>query len=284
MSPVGQGIVRAGVVGHPVGHSLSPLLHSSAYGVLGLTHWTYEAHDVAPGGLAAFLRERGEEWVGLSVTMPHKFDAARLAAGAAPSVELTGVANTLIRARGGWWSHNTDIDGIIGAVGGAGLTLVPTTMTILGTGATARSACAAALSLRCPVVTIVGRNQQARRDCRLILDQQGIAVHEVEPADAEGLHRSLTAGLIVATLPAGVADAFAPAVPSTGVGVLLDVVYRPWPTPLAHRWAGAGGVVVPGVDMLVHQACAQVLLMTGQPVDAPALMAAARAAAAEPLA
>lgn len=119
MTPrIASGPRRAAVVGHPISHSLSPLLHTTAYRALGLTDWAYEAHDVRPGELSTFLAGCGDEWVGLSVTMPHKVDAALLAAARAPSVERTGVANTLLRSPRGWQAHNTDIEGIVGSLRG----------------------------------------------------------------------------------------------------------------------------------------------------------------------
>jgi shikimate dehydrogenase len=79
----------------------------------------------------------------------------------------------------------------------------------------------------------------------------------------------MDAELVISTVPAGAADGFAPYV--GGVGVLLDVVYDPWPTPIAE---GCGGVVVPGTALLLHQAAAQVMLMTGLEPPLAAMRAA----------
>jgi len=275
---IAAGPRRAAVVGHPISHSLSPLLHTTAYRALGLTDWAYEAHDVRPGELSTFLAGCGDEWVGLSVTMPHKVDAALLAAARAPSVERTGVANTLLRSPRGWQAHNTDIEGIVGSLRGVAR-VAPTTVTVLGTGATARSACAAAVDLRSAVLTVVGRNPAAGAQCLSVITGTGVSGHLVDLGDAQGCARALTANVVIATVPPGAADSIIDRVPAVGAGLLLDVAYRPWPTPLASAWQQAGGQVVAGVDMLVHQACAQILLMTGRPVAVDSLLDVARGAA-----
>lgn len=269
---------RAAVVGHPISHSLSPLLHTTAYRALGLTTWVYEAHDVPPGGLTAFLAGCGEEWVGLSVTMPHKVEAAALAAVRAPSVARTGVANTLLRSSRGWQAHNTDIEGILGSLRGVERT-APATVTVLGTGATARSACAAAVDMRTAVLTVVGRNPTAGAECLSLIAGTGVSGRLVDLADAQACARALTASIVIATVPPGAADSVLDRVPAVGAGLLLDVAYRPWPTPLGSAWQQAGGQVVAGVDMLVHQACAQLLLMTGRSVAVGSLLEVARRAA-----
>lgn len=103
----------AGVVGSPVRHSLSPLLHNAAYGVMGLD-WSYLAFEVAPGSLegavagAAMLGLRG-----LSVTMPHKDAAARLAGRRSARVRRLGAANTLVFEAGAVFAENSDGDGLM---------------------------------------------------------------------------------------------------------------------------------------------------------------------------
>jgi len=91
---------------------------------------------------------------------------------------------------------------------------------------------------------------------------------EVALRDWAGVEASLTSDLIVSTVPAGAADSLAAYVPARP-GLLFDVVYAPWPTPLAAAWASAGGKVVGGLELLVAQAAEQVRLMTGKepPVD-----------------
>jgi shikimate dehydrogenase len=99
----------------------------------------------------------------------------------------------------------------------------------------------------------------------------GVAVRTEDWTDAA---RALASPLVISTTPAGAADALAGSVPE-GPGALFDVLYDPWPTPLAAAWAVRGGAVLGGLDLLVHQAVLQFEQMTGR---APAPLAAMRAA------
>ena len=104
--------MRAAVLGRPVTHSLSPLLHRAAYAALGLTDWTYDALDVGAEDLPVLLAGLGPEWRGFSVTMPCKQAAADVADVVEPLPRLLHAANTLIRTDAGWRAENTDVSGI----------------------------------------------------------------------------------------------------------------------------------------------------------------------------
>ena len=95
------GRMRAAVLGRPVGHSLSPLLHRAAYAALGLTDWTYDALDVGAEDLPVLLAGLGEEWRGFSVTMPCKQAAVDVADVVEPLPRLLRAANTLVRTERG---------------------------------------------------------------------------------------------------------------------------------------------------------------------------------------
>src|SRR5699024_9415640 len=112
---------RAAVLGTPIAHSKSPLLHLAAYRALGLTGWTYERIECDGAALPEFVDSLGAEWVGLSVTMPGKFAALEYAHERTPRAELVGSANTLLRIDGGWRADCTDVDGVTGALGELGL-------------------------------------------------------------------------------------------------------------------------------------------------------------------
>jgi shikimate dehydrogenase len=182
--------------------------------------------------------------------MPLKRAVLPLLASASDLVKEVGAANTvLLPDRRG---ENTDVGGIVEALAAAGVTAVGRGV-VLGGGATARSALAALRLLGCADPVAVVRTP---RD---------LPAHQVDwsPDVVTGCD------LLISTLPAGVADAFAPYV--RHVPVLLDVVYDPWPTALA---TACQGVVVPGSAMLLHQAAAQVQLMTGRPAPLAAMAAA----------
>ena len=223
---------RAAVLGHPIGHSLSPVLHRAAYASLGLD-WSYDAVDVTAEGLADFVGSCGPEWVGLSLTMPLKHAVLPLLDGVDETVTLVGAANTLVWRDGGRFGANTDVDGLVAALAerGAGPGTVERA-TVLGSGATAAAALAALSRMGVRQVLLVARRPEAADALRELADRVGLTLDVVGWADAD-----LDVPLVVSTVPAGVADALAGSVP-TSAAVLFDVVYAPWPTPLAAAWAG----------------------------------------------
>jgi shikimate dehydrogenase len=235
--------VKAGVLGSPIAHSLSPALHRAAYAALGLD-WTYDAVEVSSDGLAGFVEGLGPEWAGLSLTMPLKQVVLPLLDEVSDVARLTGAANTVVLRDGRREGHNTDVAGIVAALREAG-TGDLSRAAVIGAGATAASALVAlGIELR---------------------------VGELHPLELEDRWPQV----VISTLPAGAADALAAlSDPSGNVPTLLDVVYAPWPTALASVYSAAGGVVVGGAAMLLHQAAAQVELMTGQPAPLDAMRAA----------
>jgi len=259
---------RCGVAGSPVGHSLSPVLHRAAYAHLGLD-WVYDRHEVGAAGLAAFVDSLDASWRGLSLTMPLKQEALRLATRRSSLADRVGAANTLVfEAGGGRFADNTDVPGMAAALRERGIDGVPRA-TVLGGGATACSAVAALAGLAACVVVVV-RTPGRAGVVRAVAEASGLACDVVDWTRADA---ALAAPLVVSTVPKGAADALAGAVP-TAPGVLFDVLYDPWPTPLAGAWAAGGGTVLGGLDLLVHQAALQVGLMTGAPVPVSILRAA----------
>lgn len=267
--------MRAAVLGHPISHSLSPVLHRAAYEAVGLD-WSYDAIDVDEPDLAEFLAGCGDEWGGLSLTMPLKVEGARLADFVEPQAKLVGAINTLVPSGQGeyrqWVGANTDIHGIVAAVGEAGC-VAATTGIVLGGGATATSALAALgrLGVTRPVVAV--RSRARAGGLLRAASKMGLAVRLVDITDA-GLPAAMAeADVVVSTVPhAGseaLADAFAGHAGRTP-GVLLDVVYSPPVSRLAAAWTAAGGSAVNGTRMLLHQAGEQFRLMTAReaPLDA----------------
>jgi shikimate dehydrogenase len=263
---------RAAVLGSPVGHSLSPVLHRAAYAHLGLTGWSYDAHEVDVHGLAGFLAGLDRTWAGLSLTMPLKAAVLPLLDAASPVVETVGAANTVLLRDGLRVGENTDVPGMVGALAARGVTSVDRAV-VLGGGATARSAVAALAAVTRSVRAYV-RNPGRRAGLAAAAAGAGVTL-ELEPwaRAAEGLD----APLVVAATAAGATDTLVPTVPRA-VGVLFEVLYDPWPTPLAVAWGARGGRVIDGLDLLVHQAVLQVSLMTGVEVDPDDLARVLRAA------
>ncbi len=273
--PVG----RAAVLGSPVKHSLSPVLHSAAYRTLGLHGWHYGMIECDEPGLPPLIDSMGAEWAGLSLTMPLKRVALAVADEVSPLARAVGAANTLVFPPGGpakgRRAENTDVAGLVGALREAGLAHAKQAV-ILGAGGTAQAALAAVRELghQSPVVVV----RDPARTGELC-----------ETAGWLGMRPTISgrlfdeplpdADLIISTLPAGAADPLSPTRWNPGTTV-LDVVYSPWPTPFAGSALAAGCRVVSGLTVLLHQAVAQVELMTGLPGPVEAMRTALGAAVA----
>jgi shikimate dehydrogenase len=268
---------RAAVCGKPIGHSLSPVIHSAGYAAAGLLNWSYEAIECAEADLGALVAGLGPEWAGLSLTMPLKEVALRSAAAASPVATAIGAANTLVRRPDGtWFADNTDAPGMVRVLTDAGLSADPA-VTVLGGGGTARAALAAAAHLGAVVVTVVTRRPEAREELAPAADALGVKLVGVDWADAPA---AFDADAVISTVPKGAADALATAVRWRPGTVLFDAIYDPWPTPLAAAAAGQGIAVVSGLDLLLAQALGQFEQFTGVTPAPEAAMRAALTAAA----
>lgn len=250
---------HAAVLGSPVEHSLSPVLHRAAYAELGLAQWSYEARECTEVELADLLAGLDGSWVGLSLTMPLKRAVLPLLDEVSELGRAVGAVNT-VTFPDGRRGDNTDVHGMVAALREAGIT-GPRAVTVLGGGATACSALAAVGELGLAKATVLVRDTS--RAARLVEAAARLDVTaSVGPIDALGRH--LDTDLLISTLPAGAADGLAASVTATcRPTALFDVVYAPWPTRLARAVVAAGGTVVGGLPMLVHQAARQVELMTG---------------------
>lgn len=265
--------MKCAVLGDPIAHSLSPVLHRAGYAAVGL-HWEYDAVQVPAGGLAWFVADLGEEWRGLSVTAPLKREAMILADVVSDRVTLAGAANTLLMAGGEVHADNTDLPGAVAAIrerydGPIGDAL------ILGAGATAASTGLALAELGATRIAIAARSASRASDT-----VAAIARHPSHPqvrvldlATVE-LHDE---GIVVSTIPV-VAQTPGLVARVGDVEVLFDVVYDPWPTPLA---LAAPRTLVSGLDLLVHQAALQFTAFTGVAAPLAAMRAAGEAALRE---
>ncbi|WP_104525088.1 shikimate dehydrogenase [Blastococcus atacamensis] len=265
--------MRAAVLGRPVSHSLSPLLHRAAYTALGLGDWTYDALDVGPEELPDLLAGLGPEWRGFSVTMPNKQTAVDVADRVEPLPALLRAANTLVRTDTGWRAENTDVGGIGTALSLAGVESAPHAA-ILGAGGTAAAAAVALASLGARRVDVVVRNPRRAGDVIRVLEALDVAA-TVLPLDGA----RVAAPVVVSTVPVDGQPAVAALAWEAGQTV-LDVLYAPWPTPLAERVSAGGGTVIGGLEVLFWQATEQVELITGMPAPIGAMRAALDAALA----
>ncbi|PVU81204.1 shikimate dehydrogenase [Cellulomonas sp. WB94] len=279
---------RAAVLGHPIAHSLSPVLHRAAYAALGLDTWRYDAVDVTEEQLPAFLESLTGEWAGLSLTMPLKQTVIGLLDHIEPLAEVVGAVNTVLvqagRGRPVLTGANTDVYGIVTALAET-LTTGPVasarrTAAVLGGGATAASTLAALAQLGCTTPVVYVRSLGRIGGLMRAAHRMGVEPRYVSSDTAA--HEITSADLVVSTLPPHAADVLATQIAARAsehgavapTGVLLDVAYDPRPTALAAAWARAGGPVVGGERMLLHQAAEQVRLMTGRPGPVDAMAAA----------
>ena len=263
----GGRVRRAAVLGSPISHSLSPVLHRAAYVALGLTGWDYTAHEVTEAGLPGFLRGLDGDWAGLSLTMPLKAAVLPLLDGASPGVEVVGAANTVLLRDGRLVGDNTDVPGMVAALAaGAERPDEVPHAAVLGGGATARSALAALAAVTTDVAAYV-RTPARATELTATAGAVGLRLTVRPWANAA---EALDAPLVVNTTPAGAADGLVARAPAV-VGTLFEVLYEPWPTPLAAAWAARGGRVVDGLELLVQQAVLQVGLMTGADVEGAGL-------------
>jgi shikimate dehydrogenase len=260
---------QAAVLGRPVGHSLSPVLHRAAYASLGLD-WTYEAIDCGVDDLRTVLDARAG-WAGFSCTMPLKRALLDIAAEVDDLARIVGAANTLTPVPDGWRAWSTDVEGIVVAL--SEHDVLARSAVLLGAGGTAQNALAALVSLGVGRVDVLVRDIGRSAELRECADRLGVDVQIDSFEDGD-----LDADLVVSTLPRGAADQFA-ARPWRAAQVLLDVVYDPWPTELSMSFTRNGAAVISGASMLLHQAAAQVRLMTGYPAPVEAMRVALLAAA-----
>ncbi len=270
--------MHCAVLGDPIDHSLSPVIHRAAHEALGLDGWQYDAVQVAAGGLAGFLDGLDPTtWRGLSLTMPLKREAVPLLGSYDEWVRATGACNTvLLEPDGSRHGLNTDVTGALMVLGEHDVAMERAV--VLGGGATATSMLLALAERGMRHASVVVRDpDRAAETVHAMAAHHSAPTVEVVPI---GEAVALVGDVLVSTVPASaqVPDLIAAA---ADIPLVFDVVYEPWPTPLAAAAERSGRTVLSGLDLLVAQALNQVVAMTGR-YDAPA--GAMRRAAEEALA
>jgi shikimate dehydrogenase len=252
-----SGVRHLAVLGAPIEHSRSPELHRAAYDILGLP-WEYTRVETPAGKLPAVLGGLDPSWRGLSLTMPLKREVLPLLATRTELVEISGAANTLLLDETGPHGFNTDVAGMVGALADHGVSDVDT-VHVIGTGNTAASAFLAASRLGASRVLVSGRSLAGIHELEELGDRLGVHTEW----RLYGSHVPVRADLVINTLPG---DVDPEDVPEADLGeVLMEVPYDPWPTPRAARWSERDGLVVNGLEMLLHQAIEQVrIFVTGE--------------------
>ena len=253
----------AAVLGSPIKHSLSPVIHNRAYEILGVDA-KYSAVEIRKDELGQYIsqpRLQDSLLLGYSLTMPLKEEICSEKFADFIKIDERSQrirsANTLFRKDDQWWGTSTDVSGIEYLLHDLFLPSVA----ILGAGGTARAALAAH-QLRNSRITIYRRNSD--RDATILKafpDQEIVFQGFYEVKDLQ------TSTLVVNTVPDEVLRETEIAIPSGSV--LLDAIYSPWQPSLSRRWSESGGEVITGIDLLCAQALDQISLMTGLSFSKP---------------
>lgn len=272
--PGGRAGRRCAVLGSPIAHSLSPVLHRAAYAELGLD-WTYDAVEVDGPGLEPFVAGLDARWRGLSLTMPLKRTVLPLLDETDPWARVSGGANTVVLEDGRLLGHNTDVPGAIAALEGAGAAGLGRAV-VLGGGATAASVLLALAEVGCGHARLLVRNPARAVETLAALDRHGRGPAFEVGLLSEGFD---DADIVVSTIPASAQSPQLVAA-AASARVVFEVRYEPWPTPLAAAAQAAGQTLVGGLELLVRQAALQVRLMTGEAAPEAAMRAAGERALA----
>lgn len=270
------------MIGNPIRHSLSPTLHNAAFSALGLD-WVYVAFPVEPGRAGAAVESmRTLGLAGMSVTMPHKADAARAVDRLGPVAEVLGVVNTVSWAPGPdgpeLVGESTDGAGYVDALAEDGFDPHGRRCCVLGTGGAARAVTEALAGAGASSVVVVGRRAEPAASCASLAGRGGAAVDAADRAAFEAAVAG--ADLLVNATPVGMSDGdglpFGLSEAWLGHGPFVsDLIYAPAVTPLLVAARRIGTSWANGLGMLIHQAGRQIQLWTGQPAPLEAMSAAA---------
>lgn len=258
----------AAVIGSPIEHSLSPVIHRAAWAQIGIDGWEYRRLEQDADSVPRFIGGLGGDCAGLSVTMPCKQAVMPLLDAIDPLASAVGAVNTVVPSSGVLAGFNTDVTGISSAIRRAcsqADRALPTSAVVLGARATASSALAALGELGIVTSTVAARRFGGPGSVVAASSRLGVSIDQVLWSDRDAVLRAISgADLVISTLPAGVADPLAEHMTVREGQILLDVVYSPRETALRSAFERNGGIVAEGTDMLVFQAAAQVQLMTGR--------------------
>ncbi|WP_434442602.1 shikimate dehydrogenase [Lentzea sp. E54] len=252
---------KAAVIGSPIEHSLSPVLHNAAYAALGLD-WEYTRLECSEADVPALVSSLGPEWVGLSCTMPTKRAALAFASSVTARASAVGAANTLVRKGSSWHADCTDVDGVVGALREKGFSGGAHGV-VLGAGGTATAALAGFAELGISSASLVVRDPSRAGEAVETAGRVGVSVEVLALSSVDLGVLAGAADVLVSTVPASATESLAGEL--ARAPYVLDVIYHPWPTPVAAAAEVSGSRLATGLDMLLHQAFGQVEQFTGRP-------------------
>jgi shikimate dehydrogenase len=269
----------AALIGSPVAHSLSPVIHQAAFEAAG-AEWTYVAFDVADGAAAVgAMRTLGIR--GLSVTMPHKASVAAAVDRLDPTAVALGAVNTVSWDDDALVGSSTDGAGFVASLAEHGVAVDDATVVVIGAGGAARSIVDALGRSGAAAIVVVNRTAAAAEAAA----QLSQAARVGEPADiasADIVVNATSLGMDLGTDPGGLSGAPMPCEPAL-LGpehVVVDLVYHPLCTPWLQAAAAAGALTIDGLGMLIHQAALQQQRWTGRHPDVAVMRSAAEASLA----
>ena len=257
-------MINAAVLGSPIAHSLSPLLHSLAYEYLEIAA-RYEAIEVKAGALSDFLSTTDRNC--LSLTMPLKEEALSVADVVSDIAMRISCGNTLSLSDGIWKLTSTDVLGFDFSLKMHGFNQLDSAL-IIGAGATARAA-AASVSQIAKSVSVISRSP----DREPAMNQASLVDVKYLPWQRTDLINA--ADLVINTTPDRAADFFVPSIQNPK-GTFFEVLYNPWPTAMSKVWSESKNQVIDGLDLLIHQGISQVEIFTDLSVDRELLYAKMR--------
>ena len=256
-------MIRGAVLGSPISHSLSPVMHKAAFDFLSV-EGEYTAIEVPSGELASFIAKSGADFDYLSLTMPLKEEVLGLDVNADSLTQRIQSGNTLVKKGASWDLTSTDGSGFVAALNNAGVEKLDAVL-ILGAGGTAR-AVTGSLDAIAKNIHVLGRSS-VRQEAL-----ESAIVHSTFEYQRWTQDVDFSAyDLVVNTTPAGAADLLASSVPSKVHATLFDVIYKPWPTELAQRWSDCGGQVLNGLELLLYQGIDQLEIVLSMPLDRASL-------------
>ena len=261
-------MIKAAVLGSPISHSLSPLLHTVAYQELGIES-EYTAIELGTGALSSFLATCDESWTGFSLTMPLKEEVLGCVWKVSPLSTRIRSANTIVQSQGQWSATSTDVSGFTHALAAHDLDASGEVL-IIGAGATARAAAAACDGVA-DRITVMNRSIS-----RVEAISNSVEISDLEFVSWQDFGAFEYADLIISTTPNGVTDSLVQAFPTDSTAVFFDVLYKPWPTLALRQWNASGAPIIDGLDLLIHQAIEQVMIFSGEKFDRASMAALMR--------
>ena len=248
-----------GVIGDPVEHSLSPIMHNAVSAALGFDY-VYVPLPVARGDLHRALSGfEAINLVGFNLTIPHKQAILPLLSEVSATAQRVGAVNTVWRTEAGWNGTNTDVAGFLAPLKTFPRDWSQMAPVVLGNGGAARAVVAGCIEIGCQNIHVVGRNQEKLKDFQRSWSDSSLKVH-LQSELPQLLKQS---GLVINTTPIGM-------FPNTDQSPLTeeliqwlqpeaiayDLIYTPNPTLFLQQAQKRGAIAIDGLEMLVQQGAA----------------------------